>query len=194
MGVIKTVLLSLLLIAASPVIAEKSGGGNPQVLLKTDLGTIRLELYPKKAPETVANFLQYLEDFYYAGVIFHRVVPGFVIQTGGYSFDLVAREPRDPIVNESANGLKNRRGSVAMARLSDPDSARAQFYINLANNTNLDPRSDQPGYTVFGQVIEGMDVVDNISRQPTRRTGIFTHLPKEPIRILSARLTEKQTP
>lgn len=184
MGLIRKLAAALCLLTAPGVTLAEA---NPQVLLKTDLGDIRLELYPERAPVTVANFLAYVENFHYAGTIFHRVVPNFVIQAGGYTFDLSAREPGDPIVNESDNGLTNARGTVAMARLPDPDSARAQFFINLRNNSNLDARKDKPGYTVFGKVISGMNVVDKIARQPTGQAGIHKHLPKEPIRILSAR-------
>ncbi len=191
MGINKFAVIFIALLAVAPIRAEDI---NPHVLLKTDLGNILLELYPRQAPATVDNFIQYVEDYYYDGVIFHRVVRGFVIQAGGYGFDLFPREPGEPIVNESNNGLKNQRGTLAMARLPDPDSARAQFYINLANNRNLDAKKDKPGYTVFGKVIDGMKVVDTIAKLPTERVDIFTHLPEEPIRILSARLVQPEQP
>ncbi len=180
-------LLAGILGVAAPVSAQ-TGQSPVYVELATDMGDIVLELYPSKAPETVDNFLDYVADYYYDGLIFHRVVDGFVIQTGGYRFDLTpAREPGEPVVNESGNGLKNRTGTVAMARHPDPDSARAQFYINLADNTNLDPAGGKPGYTVFGRVVDGMSVVEAIGRLPVRRTDRFEHLPTETVRILSAR-------
>ncbi len=160
------------------------------VRLETDLGTIVLELYPAKAPRTVENFLQYADRYFYDGLIFHRVVRDFVIQSGGYRFDLTYKEPDEPIVNESNNGLKNKVGTVAMARSSDPDSASAQFYINLSDNPTLDARGDKPGYTVFGRVVDGMDVVKAIGNVPVRDTEEFQNLPETPVRILKARRVE----
>lgn len=167
---------------STPAIAD-----NPQVLIKTDFGDITVRLFADKAPRTVANFLAHARRYYYDGVIFHRVVPGFIIQTGGYTFDLFAKSPGDPVVNESANGLKNHRATLAMARFDDPDSARAQFFINLADNTSLDPTADKPGYTVFGEVTEGMAVADAIGKLKTRRSEKFSSLPYETVRILSIR-------
>ncbi|MAT52561.1 MAG: peptidylprolyl isomerase A [Porticoccaceae bacterium] len=172
----------VLLIAQAGAAVET---GNPQFVVKTDLGEIRIELYADKAPETVRNFRNYVDRHFYDGVIFHRVVKGFMIQAGGYTFDLFEKSPGEPVVNESGNGLRNRRGTLAMARLSEPDSARAQFFINLANNRHLDPKGGEPGYTVFGRVVDGMNVVDAIAREPVRREAEFTHLPKVPVRILS---------
>lgn len=157
------------------------------VEIKTDAGTITLALYPDKAPATVANFLGYVHRYYYDGLIFHRVMKGFVIQTGGYTYDLTRKTPGEPIVNESANGLKNRKGTVAMARLDDPDSATAQFFINLNDNRNLDPSGGKAGYTVFGRVVGGMNVVEKIAQRRVKREGILTHLPVKPVQILSVR-------
>ena len=185
-GVICSLLLATLLCQADPVLE------NPKVRLVTDFGDIVLELYPQKAPVTVKNFLAYVDDYHYDGVIFHRVVENFVIQTGGYGFDLYPREPGEPIINESGNGLLNKIGSVAMARLGDPDSAKAQFFINLNNNHHLNPKKNKPGYTVFGQVVEGMDVANKISHQPVKRAGNHTHLPRQPIMILKARRITEQ--
>lgn len=159
-----------------------------RVAIATDLGDIQLELYPDKAPKTVENFVSYVNRYFYDGMIFHRVIKGFVIQSGGHGYDLSAKEPGEPIVNESANGLRNRRGTIAMARHSDPDSARAQFFINLGDNPSLDPKGDQPGYTVFGKVVEGMKVVDAIGRRRTRALDKFEDLPVEPVQILKARV------
>lgn len=153
------------------------------------MGNIQLELYPEKAPKTVQNFLNYVESKYYDGLIFHRVIQGFVIQAGGFDKDFIPQEPTGKtIVNESYNGLKNAKGTIAMARLQDPDSARAQFYINVGNNWNLDPRTHMPGYTVFGKVIDGMDVTDKISRVPTTSVGRYADVPVTPIKIIKARI------
>lgn len=156
---------------------------NPQVEFKTDSGVITIELYPDKAPITVENFLRYCNDGFYTGTIFHRIVPGFVVQGGGLTFDYVKKTTREPIANESDNGLRNRRGTLSMARFSAPDSATSQFFINLVANTNLDPQNDQAGYAVFGKVIKGMEVVDNMTREP--RGQYRPEAPDLPIRILS---------
>ncbi len=162
--------------------AESASAPASRVTLETDLGNVVLQLYPDKAPVTVANFLQYARDGFYDLTIFHRVIPGFVVQGGGLTYDFVRKETRDPIVNESNNGLLNRRGTVAMARFRDPDSATSQFYVNLGNNKNLNPVKKQPGYTVFGEVVEGMDVIDLISMEPTGR--FRAEAPDTPVRIL----------
>ena len=176
--------LALLLISGtSHTLAD-----NPRVVIVTDLGDIHLELHADKAPQTVENFLQYVNRYFYDGMLFHRVVKGFIIQSGGHTFDLTAKETDEPVVNESANGLKNRRGTIAMARLADPDSARSQFYINLDNNTTLDPKGDKPGYTVFGTVTDGMEVVDAIGNVPVQHLPRFQHLPVEPVQIQRIRL------
>jgi cyclophilin family peptidyl-prolyl cis-trans isomerase len=161
--------------------------GNPKVELKTDLGTVVIELYPKEAPITVQNFLFYVDNQFYDGTIFHRVVPGFVVQGGGMTFDFIEKETGKPIKNESTNGLKNDYKSVAMARLSAPDSATSQFYINLQNNSGLNATETKPGYTVFGKVIEGMEAVEKIAQEPR---GMFKAHPEAPnyaVRILSAK-------
>ncbi len=185
-ALIRITLLGLLL-AATPVMAA-----NPRVVIVTDMGEIRLELYADKAPQTVDNFLRYVNRYFYDGLLFHRVVKGFVIQSGGHTFDLSAKEADEPVVNESHNGLKNLRGTIAMARLADPDSARSQFYINLSDNANLDPTDDKPGYTVFGAVIEGMVVVDAIGEVPVHHLPRFQHLPVEPVQILKVRVLEEE--
>jgi cyclophilin family peptidyl-prolyl cis-trans isomerase len=141
-----------------------------QVDVRTSAGTIRLELYPAKAPKTVENFLQYVRDGHYNGTVFHRVIDGFMIQGGGMAANMQQKPTRKPIPIESKNGLKNEIGSVAMARTSDPDSATAQFFINVADNSFLNwghPRGDGNGYTVFGKVVSGMDVVTKIAKTPT---------------------------
>ncbi|WP_157533499.1 MULTISPECIES: peptidylprolyl isomerase [Microbulbifer] len=160
---------------------------NPQVELKTDLGVIRVELFAKEAPATVENFLAYTDSGFYNGIIFHRVVPGFVVQAGGFTFDFQRKETRDAIVNESTNGLQNLRGTLSMARTNDPDSATSQFFINLVDNTRLDAKEDQAGYAVFGKVIEGMDVVEKIVREPRGLYRKHPSAPNVPIRILDAK-------
>ena len=185
-----TLVLALSAHAADNLQAQKQS--SPVVRLSTDYGDIVLALYPEKAPATVENFLNYVNSYYYDGVIFHRVVRGFVIQAGGYGFDLYPREPGAPVINESGNGLVNKPGSIAMARTPDPDSARAQFFINLSHNKNLDATPTTPGYTVFGEVVEGMGVVRKISQQPVKRAGIHQHLPRQPIMIQKARMDAHQ--
>lgn len=177
-------IFALMMVLSTTVFAENTSNA-PQVTLYTDLGEIVIELNPKAAPETVKNYLAYARAYHYDGLIFHRVIDGFMIQTGSYCFDYGRKEPKfDPVVNESSNGLKNRRGSVAMARHDDPDSAQAQFYINLRDNPHLDYSEEQPGYTVFGVVIKGMDVADQIGKVPTHQVNkSLTDAPIEIIQI-----------
>ena len=139
-----------------------AAAANPVVELKTSMGAITLELYPDKAPKTVENFLQYVKEGYYKGTIFHRVIPGFMIQAGGFTSGLVEKKTHDPIVNEASNGLKNDAGTIAMARRGDPNSATAQFFINAVDNPFLDG-----SYNVFAKVVAGMDVVTAINNTPT---------------------------
>ena len=162
---------------------------DPQVDLKTNLGTIRLELYPAKAPKTVENFLQYVKDGHFSGTIFHRVIDGFMIQGGGFDKSYKQKPTRAPVENEGKNGLKNDLGTIAMARTSAPHSASSQFFINGKNNDFLNAASAQDGwgYTVFGKVVEGMDVVTRISKTPTGSGGPFpTDAPREMVVIESA--------
>ena len=159
-----------------------------QVDLKTNLGTIRLELYPDKAPKTVENFLQYAKDGHFNGTIFHRVIDGFMIQGGGFDKSFKQKPTRAPIANEAKNGLKNDLGTVAMARTSVPHSASSQFFINGKNNDFLNAASAQDGwgYAVFGKVVGGMDVVQKISKTPTGSGGPFpTDVPREMVVIES---------
>lgn len=168
-------------------------GENTLVAVKTDLGTFVVELYPKSAPVTVQNFLGYVDAKFYDGTIFHRVVPGFVVQGGGMTFDFAEKETRKPIVNESVNGLKNDYKSVAMARQQDPDSATAQFYINLQNNPGLNATETKPGYTVFGKVVAGMEVIEKIAQEPRGMFKAFPEAPNYAVRILSATRTDKNS-
>ena len=162
---------------------------NPQVLLKTSKGDITIELFQDKAPISVKNFLSYVDDKSYDGTIFHRVIKGFMIQGGGMTADMHEKSAKPPIKNEAANGLKNLRGTLAMARTPEIDSATCQFFINLVNNANLDHVKGDPerfGYAVFGKVVSGMDVVDAIAAAPTGSKGMHRDVPREPIVILSA--------
>ncbi|WP_317929308.1 peptidylprolyl isomerase [Halioxenophilus sp. WMMB6] len=158
-----------------------------QVELETDLGKIVIELYSDKAPVTTANFLKYVDSHFYDGTIFHRVIANFVVQGGGLRYDFTQKETNDPIVNESSNGLLNRRGTLSMARYSDPDSATSQFFINLKDNTNLDPKANKAGYTVFGEVIQGMAVVEAIVAEPQGLYRNYPNAPNAPVRILKAK-------
>jgi len=166
---------------------------NPRVLMKTTDGDITIELFADKSPITVENFLQYVDDGHYDGTVFHRVISNFMIQGGGFDTELKEKPTRDPIVNESKNKLHNTRGTLAMARTSDPDSAAAQFFINQRSNLRLDWAGGKDGYTVFGEVVDGMQVVDIISltdtgsaqAQTTLGPTIFQDVPVQPIVVLS---------
>lgn len=161
---------------------------SPTVLIKTNKGIIKVELYPDKAPVTVANFLEYVKNNHYTNTIFHRVIPGFMIQGGGFTEDFTQKPTRAPIKIESNNGLKNSRGTLAMARTSDPNSATAQFFINLTDNSFLDYKSSTSsgyGYTVFGKVIDGMNIVDEIAKVKTGSFVGHQDVPKETIKIES---------
>lgn len=165
------------------VLNHASGAEPTQVKVETSAGDFVIQLDESRAPLTVANFLQYVNDGFYAGTIFHRVVNGFVIQGGGYTPDLVQKPPRSAVVNESGNGLSNRRGSVAMARTAEPHSADAQFYINLADNLALDSKPTRWGYAVFGEVIQGLEIVDDIGHRVTGSKGGMGDVPVEPVVI-----------
>ena len=160
-----------------------------QLRMETTQGPIVIELFEDKAPQTAANFVDYAEAGFFDGTIFHRVIPGFVIQGGGWTADFERKETRAPIPNEADNGLKNKRGTLSMARTADPDSATSQFFINLADNPSLDRRDDTPrgaGYAVFGRVIKGMETVDRIAGMPTGAAGPFRRdVPRETVRIES---------
>ncbi len=160
---------------------------NTQVLLQTDLGNIRLELYDSLAPITVNNFLSYVDSGFYNGTIFHRVIPGYIAQGGGYTFDFVKKETNAEIKNESDNGLENDYKTIAMARTSDPDSATSQFYINLRENSSLNATDTIKGYTVFGRVIDGIEVAEKIANEPTGMYNSFPEAPNYAIRILTAK-------
>lgn len=179
--------LSLLLVFLAPA----AHAANPLVEMHTTLGSVTVELYPDKAPKTVENFLQYVKDGHYSGTIFHRVIPGFMIQGGGFDKPMLQKRTRAPIENEAANGLKNTAGTLAMARTADPHSASAQFFVNVADNDFLNFRSPTPqnyGYAVFGKVVKGMEVVEKISRAPTGTIGSYSDVPVQAIVIQEMKL------
>ena len=163
-------------------------GQNPTVTMKTSMGTMEIELFADKAPKTVENFLAYVDSGYFSGTIFHRVIPNFMIQGGGFDAAMNKKPTRDPIENEAKNGLSNERGTLAMARTGDPHSATAQFFINSVDNDSLDQPTtgDDWGYAVFGKVTSGLDVVDSISGVRTiTKAGGHGNVPEEPITIES---------
>jgi peptidyl-prolyl cis-trans isomerase B (cyclophilin B) len=168
-------------------------GKNPRVVIETNYGKITLELYADKAPISTKNFLQYVDDKHYDGTIFHRVIADFMIQGGGFEPGLKEKKTRDPIKNEAGNGVKNERGTVAMARTNDADSATSQFFINTVDNKKLDRANakDNVGYAVFGRVIDGMDVVDAIRRVKTEEVGGHEDVPVKDVIIRSARRASK---
>lgn len=169
------------------VVSSSAKAENSQVLLQTDLGNIRIELYDSIAPITVKNFLTYVDSGFYNGTIFHRIVPGFVVQGGGYTFDFAEKKTNPNIKNESDNGLNNDYKTIAMARTADPDSASSQFYFNLKDNPSLNAHGEAKGYTVFGRVIDGMDVVEKIAQEPTGMFKSFPEAPNYAVRILTAK-------
>jgi cyclophilin family peptidyl-prolyl cis-trans isomerase len=166
----------------------RAEGKNPMVLMSTSLGDIKIELYEDKAPVSVKNFLAYVNDKFFDGTVFHRVIPNFMIQGGGFDKDLNQKATKPPIKNEAGNALKNDVGTLAMARTNVVDSATAQFFINVKDNSFLNHRDETPagfGYTVFGKVVEGMDVVTKIVAVPTSRKGMNEAVPNEPVVIKS---------
>lgn len=160
---------------------------NPKVLLTTSLGEIEIELDAEKAPISTANFLAYVDSGHYAGTQFHRVIPGFMVQGGGFDADLQQKQTRAPIKNEADNGLHNVRGTLAMARTQVRDSATSQFFINHKDNAFLDHGSRDFGYAVFGKVVRGMEVVDKIAQVPTGNRGGHQNVPREPVLIVEAK-------
>ena len=160
------------------------------VIFSTTLGDIKIELFKDKAPITTENFLSYIKDGFFDGTIFHRVIPGFMIQGGGMTPDMMDKDTKDPIKNEAKNGLKNERGTLSMARTSAIDSATSQFFINVNDNKFLDHGVRDFGYAVFAKVVEGMDVVDKIAAVKTGSKGFHSDVPIEPVIIISAKLEE----
>ncbi|GAB3776522.1 peptidylprolyl isomerase [Ramlibacter monticola] len=166
----------------------------PRVKFNTSAGDFVVEVYPDKAPKTVENFLQYVREKHYDGTIFHRVINNFMIQGGGMDANMVEKKTRAPVPHEGVQafekGLKNELGTLSMARTMDPNSATAQFYVNVANNAFLDPKPGNPGYTVFGRVVSGMDVVNSIKGVPTGRKGMHADVPLTPVVINSAEIVK----
>lgn len=190
-GIIVFLIAFTLILAVNPAQAERR---NPMVKLTTSMGDITVELFQEQAPESVANFLAYVKDGFYAGTVFHRVIPGFMVQGGGMNKDLHPKATKDSIRNEADNGLKNEKYTLAMARTPDPHSASSQFFINVADNEFLNFAAKTPqgwGYAVFGKVVEGTDVVDRIAAVPTGRQGYHEDVPKEPVFIEKAEVVEK---
>ena len=193
-GLLSYLLAAILSVSMSVAQAQSDDSAeNPRVLMKTTDGDITIELFADKSPITVENFLRYVDDGHYDGTVFHRVISNFMIQGGGFDTELKEKPTRDPIVNESKNKLHNTRGTLAMARTSDPGSAAAQFFINQRSNLRLDWSGGKDGYAVFGEVVDGMQVVDIISltdtgsaqAQTTRGPTIFQDVPVQPIVVLS---------
>jgi cyclophilin family peptidyl-prolyl cis-trans isomerase len=179
-----TLSLALLLPWAAHAADGQAAGAHPQVAIETTLGTITVELFDDRAPVSSKNFLDYVNAKFYDGLIFHRVIPNFMVQGGGFTPDLTQKPTRDPIKNEASNGVHNGRGTLAMARTAEPNSATAQFFINVAENNFLDHQDDTVrgmGYAVFGRVVNGMDVVDKIVGQPTTSVGPMADIPVTPV-------------
>ncbi|MGC3836757.1 Cyclophilin-type peptidyl-prolyl cis-trans isomerase [Moritella viscosa] len=170
----------LLLILSSTFMFNTAIAAETKALIKTNLGEITIELYPEQAPVSVANFISYVENDFYSGIIFHRVIPGFMAQTGGFNENLEKQTTKAPIINEANNGLSNERGTLSLARTNNPNSATSQFFINLKDNNFLNrsgSSASQAGYAVFGRVIKGMDVVDKMAKQPTGKKKHYSDVP-----------------
>ncbi|MDX2447559.1 MAG: peptidylprolyl isomerase [Desulfobacterales bacterium] len=188
----KQILFAVLILAimAGTSVGQEDAISNPQVVMETSQGEIVLELYRDKAPLTVKNFLAYMDADFYSHTIFHRVIPGFMIQGGGFTGDMQKKPNKPPVKNEADNGLKNDRGTIAMARTQAPHSASSQFFINMVDNAFLNYKSQTTsgwGYAVFGKVIKGMDVVDAIAKVETGSQGRFRDVPKIPVEIIKVR-------
>lgn len=170
--------------------AQPALAADPVVILKTSLGEIDIQLDPAHAPVTTKNFLAYVNSKFYDGTIFHRVIPGFVVQGGGFAPDMQEKPTQPPIKNEATNGLHNLRGTISMARRQDPDSATSQFFLNLVDNSSkLDPGGVTPeGYAVFGKIIKGLDVLDKIAAGPTTTKGPFSDVPVKDVVLITARV------
>lgn len=187
------IVLSLLFIVPASTSAEEEGN-NPMVEVTTNLGSFTVELYPDKAPISVKNFLHYVNMKFYDGTIFHRVMPTFMVQGGGFTPDMMKKATGAPIENEANNGLSNLKGTIAMARTGEINSATCQFFINVKDNTGLDYRGDAPadyGYAVFGKVVDGMDTIEKIKGVKTTTKGAYANVPDKPVIIKSIRRASK---
>lgn len=192
-GIPKAGFLGLAILTLSAFGAHSAANAaNPVVIVETTMGTFKIELFPEKAPVTVKNFLDYVEAKHYDGLIFHRVIPTFMVQGGGFEPGMKEKKTKAPITNEAKNGLENKRGTIAMARTSDPDSATSQFFINVVDNGFLDrARSrDGVGYCVFGKVIDGLEVVDKIKAVKTGRSGPHGDVPEEDVVIKTIKVAK----
>ena len=190
-GMSKIRRMCLVLGAAIVLQTSAMAQNTPKVKFQTTQGEFVVELFPDKAPVTVQNFLQYVKDKHYDGTVFHRVIEGFMIQGGGFNATMTEKTTRAPIVLEARNGLRNDRGTIAMARTREPNSATAQFFVNVVDNSNLNaPQPDGNGYAVFGKVVSGMETVDKIRMASTTNMGMFQNVPSNPIVINSATLVK----
>ncbi len=183
----------MILLSTIVLVSHPQAGENPMVKMTTNFGVIEIELFQDEAPDTTANFMQYVNEGYFDGLIFHRVIPNFVIQGGGFEPGMKQKTTNAPIENEADNGLKNERGTLSMARTSDPHSATSQFFINLKDNDFLDHKAKDTngwGYAVFAKVVSGMDVVDAISQAPTGNVGMHSDVPVEDVVIEKAEQTQ----
>lgn len=190
-------MLKTLLAVLALAVSSAAAAANPQVEMTTSMGSIVIELYPENAPQTVENFVQYVKAGHYNGTIFHRVIPGFMIQGGGFNAEMQEKPASRPALkNEAGNGLRNAPGMLAMARTDDPHSAKAQFFINVAENPSLDfraPTREGHGYAVFGKVVKGMEVVQRIVKVPTGKRPPHGDVPLKPVVIERARLLDAST-
>lgn len=181
-------MLKQVLLAAAAAVSFNVWADNTIVEMKTSQGTIEIELFNDKAPISAKNFENYVKADFYKGTVFHRVIPGFMIQGGGMDAQMTEKDTLAPIKNESSNGLKNSRGTLAMARTNDPNSAKSQFFINTVDNDFLNKSAMNAGYAVFGKVIKGMDVVDKIEKVPTSNRGMHQDVPQSPVLIQSVKI------
>jgi peptidyl-prolyl cis-trans isomerase A (cyclophilin A) len=177
------------LLAASFALAQSAHADDPVVVFKTSMGEIDIQLDPAHAPISTKNFLAYVDKKFYDGTIFHRIIPGFMVQGGGFTPDMTEKPTDPPIKNEASNGLHNLRGTISLARTSDPDSATSQFFLNLVNNSDkLDPGMGDPsGYAVFGKIIKGLDVIDKMAQAPTTTKGPYGDVPVTDVVLITAR-------
>jgi len=185
---LKRTIASLVTVLSLAATVPAAYAAETHVLLTTSAGNIELELDSKKAPVSVQNFVDYVKSGYYSNTIYHRVIPGFMIQGGGFTADMQQKTTKAPIKNEADNGLRNLRGTISMARTAAQDSATSQFFINVADNAFLDHGQRDFGYAVFGKVVKGMDVVDKIAQVPTGNVGPYQNVPTTPVVILSAKV------
>ncbi|ENU29425.1 peptidylprolyl isomerase A [Acinetobacter sp. 2JN-4] len=185
-------MMKTLFITTSLLLASGHLFANTMVEMKTSMGNVEIELFDDKAPVSAKNFESYVKSNFYTGTIFHRVIPGFMVQGGGLDENMVEKKTKAPIVNEADNGLKNTRGTLAMARTNNPNSATSQFFINVADNSFLNRSQRDAGYAVFGKVTKGMEVIDKIVNVPTGNQGMHQNVPKQPVKIISVQIKSKK--